>query len=353
MGLPDLSVSRRSPQNHKQPASTRCKGEAESRLGRRAPVPRILEPQLATLVDHAPEGDGWIHEVKFDGYRVLSQVERGSARLLTRSGLDWTHRMPSLANAIGDLPVSSAVLDGEVVALRRSGLSDFQLLQNSLSAGADAELVYYVFDLLYCNGFDLRAAPLQTRKETLRSIIDKARCTRVRFSESYAGRGADFKASACRLGLEGIISKRVDQPYRPGRGRDWLKVKCLHRQEFVIGGYTDPGGSPARFGALLLGVQTQTGSPGLTYVGKVGTGFSETSIEEIHARLSTLGTSESPFHNPPRGADARRCHWLKPIIVAEVEFSSRTNDGLLRHPTFRGLRDDKRAAEVTSEEQDR
>lgn len=319
---------------------------------RRAAVPHRLQPQLATLVDEAPRGAGWIHEVKLDGYRMLCHVERGSARLHTRSGLDWTHRMPSLASALAGLGVRSAVLDGEVVALRRTGLSDFQLLQNSLSAGADSELVYYAFDLLYCDGLDLREQPLTARKTMLRAIIDGGGNRRLRFSESYQGDGEKFHAAACQLGVEGIVCKRADQPYRSGRGRDWLKVKCLHRQELVVGGYTVPEGSRSGFGALLLGVPSPR-SRQLTYVGKVGTGFSAASLADLHARLSGIGTGAPPFHNPPRGADARRCHWVKPMLVAEIEFSSRTNDGLLRHATFRGLREDKRAADVTPDPLDR
>ena len=308
-----------------------------------------VEPALATLVTAAPEGDGWLHELKFDGYRLMARVEGGSVKLLTRSGLDWTAKMPSVARAFAKLALDSALVDGEVVALDAQGVSDFQALQNSLNAGREGGLVYYAFDLLHLNGQDLRERPLTERKAALGRLLAKAPAavrSTLRLSEHVVGGGPEFFHKACELGVEGIVSKRADAPYRSGRGRDWLKVKCTKRQEFVIVGYTDPAGSRSHFGALLLAVETDAG---LRYSGRVGTGFSEESLAELHRRLAPLKRRSVELLQAPRGADARGVHWVEPVLVAEVAFSSRTEDELLRHPTFLGLRDDKPAEDVKAE----
>jgi bifunctional non-homologous end joining protein LigD len=312
----------------------------------------MLEPELATLVSAAPEGDEWLHELKFDGYRLVAVLEHGSVRLLTRNGNDWTERMPALARTLARLK-RDAVLDGELVVLDEHGVSNFQRLQNSLSAGSSAELVYYAFDLLFLDGADQRSLPLVERKRALaelwKSVPASARSV-LRTSDHVVGQGAAFFRTACDLGVEGIVSKRADAPYRAGRGRDWLKVKCLKRQEFVIVGFTDPGGSRSHFGALLLAVR---GERGFVYAGRVGTGFTEASLGELRSALDPLGAKrELELENAPRGAHARGVHWVEPKLVAEVAFTGFTEDGLLRHPTFQGLREDKRPDEVRAEREE-
>ncbi|MFZ5890660.1 MAG: DNA ligase D [Myxococcota bacterium] len=309
----------------------------------------IQELQLATLVDSAPEGSDWLHEIKFDGYRVLARVEKGNVTLLSRNGNDWTERMPALANALANFAAKSAVLDGEFVALDEKGLSDFQTLQNSLSLENEASLVYYVFDLLHLDGFDLRAVPLTERKAMLARLLAAQAhsvTSRVRLSEHVLGGGALFYQKAGELGLEGIVSKRADAPYRPGRSRDWLKTKCIQEQEFVIVGYTDPGGSRVGLGALLLGVHDDGE---LRYAGKVGTGFSNRSLQDLVKKLKPLRVKAAPVAGAPTGAAVKDVHWVRPALVGEVAFHGFTTDGVLRHPRFTGLREDKSPDEVKLE----
>lgn len=314
-----------------------------------AKLPAELAPQLATLVDAAPEGDDWVHEIKFDGYRVLSRISGGKVSLLTRNGKDWTERMPSLARALEGLDVESAFLDGELVALDDKGLSDFQGLQSSLKGEQDEPLVYYAFDLPFGPEGDLRERPLVERKSLLRELLEKNEkdlAGKVRFSAHVVGSGPEFFANASKLGLEGTIAKRASSTYRSGRGQDWLKIKCGQRQEFAVVGYTRPGGSRTRFGALLVGTRREGE---LVYAGKVGTGFSQASLDDLHARLQPLAVEEPPVSNPPRGAEARGVQWVEPRLVAEVAFTELTQEGLLRHPSFQGLREDKPAREVELE----
>lgn len=312
-------------------------------------LPEAIAPQLATLVKAPPAGDGWLHEPKLDGYRILARVERGRATLLSRNGNDWTSRMPTLAAEIEGLGLDGAVLDGEVCALDASGRSDFQLLQNTLGTAGERDLVDYVFDALFLDGEDLRPLPLAERKERLREALGpRARKpgARVRYTEHVVGRGEEFFAEACRLGLEGMIAKRADRPYRAGRSPDWVKVKCTGRQELVIGGYSAPGGSRTHLGALLVGARD---GDRLVYAGKVGTGFTVKSLAELERQLAPLRRATPPFVDPPRGADARDVTWVEPVLVAEVEFNEMTRGGRLRHPVFRGLRLDKAAGEVVRE----
>jgi bifunctional non-homologous end joining protein LigD len=309
-----------------------------------------LTPELATLVDSPPEGPGWFHEPKLDGYRLLAHLStRRSVRdvsLLTRRGHDWTSRAPAIAKALQTLPVKSAVLDGEMVVLRKDGLSDFQSLQNVLRQGHQAALVFFAFDLLFLDGKDLRSLPLHERKRELASLLRRARSPRIRLTEHIEGAGERVFAQACKLGLEGIVSKRADSPYEGRRTMSWQKSKCSARQELVIGGYTAPAGSRQHLGALLMGVRV---GDTLRYAGKVGTGFSERSLRELATRLAPLRSNQTPFVDPPRGAEARDVQWVTPKLVAEVEFTEFTQDHRMRHPSFRGLRDDKRAEEVVEE----
>lgn len=346
VGTPERAKSphadARDPKSTRKPKATKATAKAE-------PLPQSQEPELATLVDAAPLGEDWIHELKFDGYRVIARVEGPSVTLLTRNGKDWTERMPSLAKAFAKWDLDATLFDGELIALNEQGLSDFQTLQNSLSEGKDAELVYYAFDLLHHTGRDLRDLPLLERKRQLEELFEslpKALTSKLRLSEHVTGRGADFFAGACQLGVEGIVSKRAASPYRSGRGRDWVKVKCLARQEFVVVGYTDPGGSRSHFGALLLAVNREGK---LSYAGKVGTGFSAKSLRELHAKLAPLELKKAGLEHSLRGAELAAVHWVKPKLIAEVAFTGFTDEGLLRHPTFQGLRDDKQPSEVVLE----
>jgi bifunctional non-homologous end joining protein LigD len=315
---------------------------------RKASLPDFVPPQLATLVSEAPSGDDWLHEIKLDGYRLQLRFERGDVKLLTRRGHDWSARMPHLLAELQRLKLAAALLDGEVVVLHE-GRSDFQRLQNSLSAGADDQCIVFAFDLLHLGGYDLRKLALRDRKTLLAQTLTAAglnQTSRLRLSEHVIGRGPEFFTQACKLHVEGSVAKRVDAPYVSARARTWLKIKCLARQEFVIGGFSKPEGSRQHFGALLLGFQERGG---LQYAGRVGTGFSRESLAELHAKLSGLAIDRPAFANPPRGADAKDVQWVEPRLVAEVEYAERTSDGLVRHAAFRGLRDDKPASAVRDE----
>jgi bifunctional non-homologous end joining protein LigD len=317
----------------------------------RGALPDMIEPELATLVKRPPSGEQWLHEIKFDGYRILSRVTAGEARLFTRRGLDWTERFASVARAVALLPAREAWFDGEVVALSKRGASSFSALQQALSAGRDEQIVYYVFDLLFLDGYDLRPAPLAERKSALVALLqggaggDAARV--VRYSEDWRD-GETLFEQACGLELEGVVSKRADKAYTSRRGGDWLKAKCLRRQEFVVGGYSDPEGARTGFGALLLGLYEADGR--LSYCGRVGTGFDERTLASLSTRLRAFEQPEAPFAAAPRGAQARGVHWVRPELVAEVEFADWTGDGMIRHSSFRGLREDKRPPEVVRED---
>jgi bifunctional non-homologous end joining protein LigD len=338
---PNLRRARRTAAIKRAPPSP-IQGARKSRL------PDFVAPQLATLVDHVPQGDDWLHEIKLDGYRILCRISNGRISLITRNRQDWTQRLSFLAQAAPELAVDSALLDGEVVALNENGTTNFQLLQNSLSAHTSDNLAYYVFDLLHLDGNDLMQLPLLTRKEALAEILKaKSSSSVIRYSEHWLGQGDRLYEEACRSGLEGVISKRADQPYRSGRGRDWVKTKCVQNQEFVIGGFTDPAGSRAGLGALLVGVHDERGR--LVYAGKVGTGFSGQSLTELRKRLDPLVSNATPFVNPPRGAEARGVHWVRPELIGAVSFAEWTSDNMLRHPSFQGLREDKPPVEITRE----
>jgi bifunctional non-homologous end joining protein LigD len=310
-----------------------------------------LEPQLATLVDEAPAGDGWLHEMKLDGYRLVAEVDKQHVALRTRNGNDWAARVPGVVAALRTLREKSGepslVLDGELVVMNERGASDFQRLQNALAAGSKDRPVFYVFDLLRRGRRELAPLPLDQRKQELAEVLAAAKSPRdgvIRLSAHVVGDGAKVFAEACRLELEGIISKRRDAPYRPGRSADWLKVKCKRQQEFVVGGFTAPRASRSHFGALLIGLHDAQGK--LRYAGKVGTGFSSASLAEIHARLEPLVQERPAFVDPPRGAEARDVKWIAPRLLAQIEFAEMTAGGRVRHPSFQGLRDDKAARGV-------
>lgn len=317
---------------------------------RRAGFPRdALPPQLATLTDVVPAGDEWFHEIKLDGYRIVAHADGKHVKLFSRRGLDWSGHFPDMCRALATADLKAVVLDGEMVVLDEHGVSDFQALQNVLKDVRRArDVVFFAFDLLHLGGWDVRGARLDERKRLLADLLARHfdSDSTVRYSDHMVGRGESAHREARKLGLEGIVSKRRDATYRAGRTTAWLKAKCSARQEFVVGGYSEPGGSREHFGALLLGVY-QGGE--LRYAGKTGTGFSEASLEELHAKLSVLEQRQPPFANPPRGAESRGVHWLRPELVAEVAFAGFTNDGRARQAVFHGLREDKPAREVGRE----
>ncbi|WP_428306175.1 DNA ligase D [Lacipirellula sp.] len=309
-------------------------------------LPRHFSPQLATLVKQAPEGEEWLHELKFDGYRILARLAAGKVQLFTRNGHDWTHRFPSLAAAVAGLPIGSGIIDGELVTLDDKGVSDFQKLQNQLRHGDDSGLAYYAFDLPFAEGYDLTNATLLDRKKLLQKVITPTAEGIIRFSEHIDGNGDEVWQQACSGGLEGIISKQAKGRYVSGRGSGWMKVKCAQRQEFVIGGFTQAEGSRKGFGALLLGYYQRDR---LLYAGRVGTGFTQQSLRDIHGALAKRTRKTAPFAVPPTGAEARDVTWVTPELVAEVQFTEWTDDGHLRHPSFQGLREDKPPTSIKRE----
>lgn len=323
-----------------KPRASRPASRAPAAGARKASQEDWIAPQLATLVTASPEGDDWVHELKYDGYRILCRLEDGEARLLTRNGHDWTAKLPHIAAATAELPCRTAWLDGEVVALLPDGRISFQRLQNAFDTRSDSNILYYVFDLLYLDGFDVREVALRERKRLLAALLkDRPSSSLIQYSDHISGRGDVAFAEACRSGMEGLIAKRADAPYLSGRNRHWVKVKCGRRQEFVIGGFTDPSGSRSAFGALLLGVYDDQGR--LQYAGRTGTGFTDRSLKELHARLKKLEQKQPAFVNPPSGSEARGVHWVKPALVAEVAFAEWTQEGQLRQASFQGLREDK------------
>jgi bifunctional non-homologous end joining protein LigD len=313
---------------------------------RKGPLPAFVEPMLASSAASPPSDARWIHEIKFDGYRLQARIEAGAVKLLTRGGLDWTAKFgKEIIAAFRGLNVGSALIDGELVVETDSGASDFSALQADLSAGRSDRFRFYAFDLLYLDGHDLRASPLIERKMLLLSVIG-ANADMIRFSEYFEENGALVLRHCCRLSLEGIVSKLKDAPYHSGRDRSWLKSKCSARQEFVIGGYVPSTTQRKAVGSLVLGVYDRDA---LEYVGRVGTGFSAAVAEELFDRLERMRVASSPFAKRLSAEGARGVRYVRPKFVAEVEFRAWTADGLLRHASFRGLREDKTAREVLRE----
>lgn len=320
--------------------ASRIKGATKARL------PNFVAPMQASA-GAAPSSKDWIHEIKFDGYRIQARIEAGRVRLLSRGGLDWTKKFgDKLVAALRALPLGAALIDGEIVVETNAGASDFSALQADLSEGRSERFVYWAFDLLYLDGYDLRGATLLERKETLAGLLGDATDARIRFSTHFEDSGAVVLSHACRLGLEGVVSKRRDSAYRSGRVKSWIKAKCFARQEFVIAGYTPSTASRRAIGALALGVY-QRGI--LRHVGRVGTGFTADMAHQLFAKLQPLRIESCPFGAQLGAEAARHVHYVRPELVAEIEFRGWTADHMLRHASFRGLREDKQARDVIRE----
>lgn len=307
------------------------------------PLPGFVAPQLATLVTEPPEGDDWLHEIKYDGYRAIAAVGGGRCRIYTRSGQDWTEKFASLADRLSQLKIESALLDGEIVVLDAHGQSRFQLLQNTLKEG-NHPLTYFVFDILELDGKDLRGEPLKARKAILRKVLRGAPDA-IRYSEDFVGHGARVFAQSCRHGLEGIVSKQADKPYVSRRSLSWLKCKCTGNEEFVIGGYRNSDKKGRPFSSLLIG---EFVGKELHYRGRVGTGFDAATLNDLSARFAKLRRKTSPFVDAPREV-SRDAEWVEPRLVAQIAFTERTNGDILRHPAYLGLRGDKPAKDVQAQ----
>lgn len=310
-----------------------------------AKLPEILAPQLATLVAAPPtDPQGWAYEIKYDGYRLLARIDGDSVRLMTRNGNDWTHKLPRLVEAVAAMEIPSGWVDGEIVVMNEHGLPDFGALQNAFDHASTARIVYYVFDLPYFDGLDLRRLPLSQRRELLCALVTRHPQETIRFSDTFEETPQDLLESARRVGLEGVIGKRVDSAYVSRRSPDWIKLKTQLRQEFVIGGYTAPKGSRTGLGALMLGVHDEDGA--LKYAGNVGTGFNDKVLKDLKARLEKIHTERSPFAKLPAGVKGQ---FVKPQLLAEIAFGEWTHGGHIRHSVFQGLRSDKPASRILRE----
>jgi bifunctional non-homologous end joining protein LigD len=327
-------------------ASAAKQGDHKIKGAKAGDLPEFLPPALATLVKAVPKGGRWLHEIKLDGYRIEARIDHGKVQLLTRTGLDWTDRFGKrVVSALKGLPVQTALLDGEIVVESGNGSSDFSLLQQDLSEGRDDRFTYYVFDLMHLDGQDLTGASLLDRKGLLEPLIANAEVP-LKYSSHFDESGELVLKHACRLSLEGVISKVADAPYRSGRGRDWVKSKCTARQELVIGGYVPSSVSDKAIGSLIMGVNE---ADGLRHVGRVGTGYSQKLARQLFDRLQPLLREKSPFKDKLTGPERKDAVFVEPELVAEIEFRGWTGDAHLRHASFRGLREDKAARDVVQE----
>lgn len=314
---------------------------------RKAKLPAFIVPQLATLVKEPPSGEEWLHELKFDGYRMLFRLDRGRVRVWSRNGKDWTEKFQNVVEAVKSLKATTAILDGEIVIVDAQGRSSFQKLQRAMGKATITGFAYEVFDLIYLDGYSLTQSPLRHRKELLENLVGSNSHGIIRYSEHIQGSGDEFFKHACHYGIEGIVSKLANSRYESTRNRNWLKVKCAKQQEFVIAGYTPSSKGFPGFGSLVLGVYEKSK---LVYAGRVGTGFTFKQRSDLKKRLDKLSRLTSPLTLVPKDPGLRQAHWTEPKMVAEVAFTEWTSDGSIRHPSFQGLREDKNPREVMREE---
>ncbi|QMI49990.1 DNA ligase D [Burkholderia sp. MBR-1] len=313
--------------------------------GKADSLPDVVLPQLATLAEQPAVGPNWSYEIKFDGYRMLCRIDDGAATLFTRNGHNWTDKLPVLAEALAGLPVREAWIDGEVVALNKAGIPDFSALQNAFARRRTAGLTYFAFDLMFVDGHDLRRSKLRDRRVVLEQLLASIEGPHIRLSNTFTEGIESLLDSACRMGLEGLVGKRVDRPYTEGRSPDWIKVKCLQRQEFVIGGISRRAGAAASISSLLLGVYEHDG--GFRFAGSVKAELRPAQMRELHVRLEPV--SEPPFFNPPTPERGRDLVWVRPQVVVEVSFLEWTPTGVIRHGVLKALREDKEPSEVHEE----
>jgi bifunctional non-homologous end joining protein LigD len=342
---PDIVATRTTESLRELAASPAIEGAVKARL------PATLKPQLATLVDAAPADPDWSYEIKFDGYRVLARIDRSAKRnttqIFTRAGNDWSAKFGRQIEALDQLELESAWLDGEAVVLDDNDVPSFQALQNAFDTDRPQDIVIYLFDIPYLNGYDLRGVPLEQRRAILRALLENVDDSVLRFSNDFEFSADELLKSACDMSLEGIIGKRRDSGYLSGRSSSWIKLKCRRRQEFVIGGYSEPAGSRAAFGALLLGVYDGKGK--LSYAGRVGTGFDAALLRSVKTALDAHASRQMPFVAAPRERSRTPVHWVEPVLVAECNFAEWTSDGIVRQASFVSLRDDKPARQIVKE----
>ncbi len=342
---PDSVFGAHRPNRRSDAATSPAKPKRPRKPAAGTVLPASLAPQLAILAAGPPAApDEWLYELKFDGYRLLTRIEDGVVRCFTRSGLDWTERLPQLVHALEQLPTQSAWLDGEIIVQDAHGVPDFQALQNAFDRRATDSIAYWLFDAPFLDGEDLRQLPIEQRRTRLAGLLTSDMPVQLQLSQSFDASPGDLLASTAKMGFEGIVGKRRGSLYVSGRSPDWVKLKNHRRQEFVIGGYTAPNGSRIGFGALLLGLHDGAGQ--LRYCGKVGTGFDAHRLADLKARFDRLAVTRSPFAQGPASLQA---HWVKPQLVAEVAFGEWTRAGRVRHAVFYGLRTDKPANEIIRE----
>ena len=310
-------------------------------------MPKSISPQLATLVKLPPTGKEWCYEIKYDGFRLLAFINNKTIKLMTRNKNDWSEKFPAIIKQLAKIKTDSAIFDGELVALDKKGISRFQLLQNAISFEKKANIAYYIFDILYYKGQDLRNLPFTERKSILKKILAGSTQSLIQQSQVFQGNPKALLKSACKKGFEGLIAKKIVSVYEEKRSKTWLKLKCKHEQEFVIAGFTKPTGKRQYFGSLLIGYFDT--KKRLHYAGRVGTGFDQDALKDIYQKMQKLMINKTAFYQPENIPEVRNVTWVKPILVGEVEFTEWTEDNRLRHPAFKGVRLDKKASAVRKE----